>query len=193
MRQKARYNPLMPERLVYEQTMEGLFLRGLAGRVPPGLKERLREVGLNLDRRLLPAYPFELWCTCVRLAAEALHPEETAEGAYHLLGERMVDGYRETLMGRAQFSVLQLLGPRRVLLRTQQSFRSGNNYTEARLSTLAPNALEVWMNEAGPTRYLVRGALLAGLRASGALDPQVVVAGFTPEDVTYRVHWKERA
>lgn len=181
----------MPERLVYEHTIEGLFVRGLAGRVSPGLKERLRVVGVDLDRRLLPAYPFDTWSMCVRLAAQTLVPELPEEGAYRHLGERMVDGFRETLMGRAQFGVLQLLGPRRVLHRVQQSFRSGNNYTEVRLRPLEASELEVWMNEPGTTRYLVQGALLAGLRASGAAEPVVRVAEFTSEDVTFHVSWKE--
>ncbi len=181
----------MPDRLVYEHTMEGFFVRGLAGRVSPMLRERLRTVGLDLDRRLLPAYPFDTWCSCVRLAAESLHPELPQPEAYRLLGERMVDGFRETLMGRAQFSVLQLLGPQRVLHRAQQSFRSGNNYTEVRVTALGSGRQVVWMNEPGFTRYVVQGALAAGLRASGAADPEVRVEGFTEEDVTFRVSWKD--
>lgn len=182
----------MPEKLVYEHTMEGLFVRGLSGQLSPALRERLRSAGLDLDRRLLPAYSFETWCACVRLTAKALHPEAPAEVAYALLGERMVHGFRQTLMGRALFSVLQLLGPRRVLGRTQQNFRSGNNYSEARITVVSPSEAELWMNEPGPTRYLVQGAILAGLQASGAAEPQVQVANFTPEDVTYRTSWKER-
>jgi uncharacterized protein (TIGR02265 family) len=180
----------MPDRLVYEHTMEGFFVRGLSGRVSPMLKERLRTVGLDLDRRLLPAYSFDTWCSCVRLAAESLHPELPQPEAYRLLGERMAEGFRQTLMGRAQFNVLQLLGPRRVMHRAQQSFRSGNNYTEARLRELTPDMLEIWMNEPGPTRYLIQGALLVGLRASGAADPRVEVVAFTPEDVTFHATWE---
>lgn len=181
----------MSERLVYEHTMEGLFIRGLAWRVSPALKERLRAVGLNLDRRLLPAYSFETWCSCVRLAAQFLLADLPEEEAYQHLGERMVDGFRETLMGRAQFSVLQLLGPQRVLHRAQQSFRSGNNYTEVRVTPLGTGEQEVWMNEPGFTRYVVQGALVAGLRASGAAEPEVRMEGFTEEDVTFRVSWKD--
>jgi uncharacterized protein (TIGR02265 family) len=182
----------MTERLVYEHTMEGFFVRGLAGRVSPVLKERLRTVGLDLDRRLLPAYSFETWCSCVRLTAEALHPELPQTESYRMLGECMAEGFRQTLMGRAQFSVLQLLGPRRVMHRAQQSFRSGNNYTEARLRALTPASLEIWMNEPGLTRYVVQGALLVGLRASGAVAPRVEVVDFTPEDVTFHASWEER-
>ncbi|HYH97076.1 DUF2378 family protein [Hyalangium sp.] len=181
----------MQEKLVFDQTLEGLFVRGLEGRVTPTLKLHLKEVGVDLDRKLLPAYPFETWCSCVRVAARTLYTEAPEEQAYLALGERMVDGYRGTMMGRALFSVLQLLGPRRVLGRVQQSFRSGNNYTEVRMKELAPTHRELWVNEAGPTRYLVQGAILAGMRGCGVADAQVRVRSFTAEDVTFDVEWRE--
>ncbi len=177
--------------MVFDQTLEGLFVRGLDGRVTPSMKLHLREVGVDLDRKLLPAYPFETWCSCVRVAARELYADEPEARAYHALGEHMVDGYRGTMMGRALFSVLQLLGPRRVLARVQQSFRSGNNYTQVRTRDLSPTHLELWMNEAGPTRYLVQGALLAGMRGCGVKEARVEVSSFTDEDVTFSVSWGE--
>ncbi len=181
----------MQEKLVFDQTLDGLFIRGLESQVTPSLRLHLREVGVDLDRKLLPAYPFETWCSCVRVAARELYADAPEEQAYRALGERMVDGYRSTVMGRALFSVLQLLGPRRVLGRMQQSFRSGNNYTEVRMRELAPTHMELWVNEAGPTRYLVQGAILAGLRGCGVRGGRVEVHSFTPEDVTFHVLWAE--
>ncbi|MCP3064660.1 DUF2378 family protein [Myxococcus sp. K38C18041901] len=179
----------MPEKLVFEHTFEGLFVRGLAGRVTPVLQDRLREVGLDL-KKLRPAYDFDVWCSAVRVAALGLHPDVTPEEGYALLGERMVDGYRETAMGRALFSVIQLLGPRRGVGRAQQMFRSGNNYTEARIEDVSSTEVDLWMNEAGPIRYFTQGALRAGLRATGAVQPLVTVRDFTPADVTYRCTWR---
>jgi uncharacterized protein (TIGR02265 family) len=181
----------MQEKMVFDQTLEGLFVRGLEGRVTPTLRTHLKEVGVDLDRKLLPAYPFETWCSCVRLVVRELYSGTPEEQAYRALGERMVDGYRGTMIGRALFSVLQLLGPRRQMDRVQQSFRSGNNYTEVRLHERGPGHLEMWMNEAGPTRYLVQGAILAGLRGCGVSDAQVRVMRFTSEDVTFEVVWRE--
>jgi len=181
----------MKEKLVFDQTFEGLFIRGLSGQVTTALKSQLRGVGVDLDRKLLPAYPFSTWCACVRLAAQALYPDRPPEAAYHQLGERMVDGYRSTLWGRALFSMLRLQGPRRVVSRAQQSFRSGNNYTEVRIQELTPWKLELWVNEEGPTRYLMQGAMLAGLRGSGAREPQVALKDFTEQDVTFHVTWEE--
>ncbi|NTX35156.1 DUF2378 family protein [Myxococcus sp. CA033] len=181
----------MPEKLVFEHTFEGLFVRGLAGRVTPALRERLREVGLDLESKLQPAYGFDTWCSAVRVTAHELHPEEPPEVGYALLGERMVDGYRETIMGRALFSVIQLLGPRRGVGRARQMFRSGNNYTEARVDDVTSREVDVWMNEAGPIRYFTQGALRAGLRATGAVQPLVTVRDFTAQDVTYRCTWRD--
>jgi len=181
----------MPEKLVFEHTFEGLFVRGLAHRVTPALRERLREVGLDLERKLQPTYSFDTWCSAVRATALELHAGESPEVAYALLGERMVDGYRETVMGRALFSVIQLLGPRRGVGRARQMFRSGNNYTEARVQDVAPDTVDLWMNEAGPIRYFTQGAVRAGLRATGAVRPQVVVREYSAEDVVYRCTWSD--
>lgn len=183
----------MPERLVYEHTVEGLFVRGLAGRIPPAVKERLRQAGLDLDARLLPTYPFETWVRCVAIAAEALHPGQPEAVSWRALGERMVDGYRETFTGRLMFRVLQLLGPQRLVARAEQNFRSGNNYTEVRHSDLATNVVELWVNEPGPTRYVVQGAMLGTLRAArpGDAGVRVDVVDFTAESVTFRVSWTE--
>ncbi|HZH13711.1 MAG TPA: DUF2378 family protein [Archangium sp.] len=183
----------MPERLVYEHTVEGLFVRGLARRISPAVKQRLRQAGLDLEGKLLPAYPFETWARCVAIAAEALYPHELQSVAYQCLGARMVEGYRETFTGRLMFRVLQLLGPQRLVARAEQNFRSGNNYTEVRHSDIAANVVELWVNEPGPTRYVVQGAMLETLRAArpGDAGVRVDVLDFTAENVTFRVSWTE--
>jgi len=181
----------MKEKLVFDQTLEGLFIRGLSGQVTPGLKSQLRGIGVDLDRRLLPVYPFSVWCACVRVAAQELYGRLAPEAAYHQLGERMVDGYQRTVWGRAQFNMLKLVGPRRVIGRAQQSFRSGNNYTLIRIQEVGPLCLELHVNEEGPTRHLMQGAMLAGLRGSGAREPRVELKDFTEQDVTFHVTWEE--
>jgi uncharacterized protein (TIGR02265 family) len=177
--------------LIFSHAVEGLFSRGLAGRVTPELRARLREVGVDLDHTLLPAYPRETWARCIQLAAETLLPHEPPEVAWRLLGERMVDGYQETFVGRAMFATLRLLGPRRVLGRTRQNLRSANNYTEVRVADLAPTVVELWLNETHPTlRVFCQGLLLAGMRASGAQDPMVECLLADDTGVTFRATWR---
>jgi uncharacterized protein (TIGR02265 family) len=179
----------MSERLVFAHTVEGLFKRGVSGRLSSELKERLRQAGLDLERPLMPAYPLETWFQCVSLTARALYPEDSEELALRKLGERMVDGYLETTMGSAMFGLLRLLGPQRTLGRMQKNLRSANNYTEARLTEVDPRALDLWMNEPGPLRYFMQGVLLAGLRGAGTPDVRVELGHFDDTGVTYRVSW----
>ncbi|MBJ6766037.1 DUF2378 family protein [Myxococcaceae bacterium JPH2] len=179
----------MAERLVFPPIVEGLFVRGLNGRVPFALKEQLRKEGLDLDRPLLPAYPLETWIRCVALTAKALHPGESDAVAWRLLGERMIDGYRDTMVGRALLGVLKLLGTRRVLGRAQHSFRTGNNYTEVKLTERGSNTVDLWLNEPGMLRYFKQGVMLATARAAGGPATQVEVLVFDEETVTYRITW----
>ncbi|MCP3142329.1 DUF2378 family protein [Pyxidicoccus xibeiensis] len=181
----------MSERLVFPPIVEGLFVRGLTGRVTPLLKDRLRGEGLDLDRPLLPAYPLETWIRCVALTAKTLHPEEPDEVAWRLLGERMIDGYRDTLMGRALLGVMKLLGPWRMLLKAQHGFRTSNNYTEVRITERGPGEAEVWLNEPGKLRYFKQGVMLAMSRAAGGAATGVEVRQYDDNSVTYRVTWSD--
>jgi uncharacterized protein (TIGR02265 family) len=177
------------QRLIFAQAVEGLFLRGLVGRLTPALKAQLREVGVDVERPLLPAYPWAVWARGVGVVAAALHPGEPDEVGWRLIGERMVDGYRETLVGGAMFGMLRVLGPRRMVGRTRQNFRSGNNYTEARITEVGPGAVDLWMNEVGPLRFFTQGAVLAGMRGAGAPDVRVEVSHYDDAGVTFRVTW----
>ncbi|XXF78273.1 DUF2378 family protein [Myxococcaceae bacterium GXIMD 01537] len=181
----------MGERLVFDHTVEGLFVRALAGQVSPALKVQLREVGLDLDRKLLPAYPVETWSQCLSLAARALHPAEPQEVALRKLGERMVEGYRQTVVGRALFGMVRLLGPKRLLGRAQQNFRSGDNYTEVRVTELGPTEADMWMNTPGLMRYFFQGMMQATLRGAGVSDVRLKVdlREFDEQCVIYRVSW----
>jgi uncharacterized protein (TIGR02265 family) len=179
----------MAERLVFPPIVEGLFVRGLNGKVTFALKEQLRKEGLDLERPLMPAYPLETWVRCVALTAKSLHPAETEAVAWRMLGERMIDGYRDTMVGRAMLGVLKLLGPQRVLSRAQHSFRTGNNYQEVRLTERGPNQVDMWLNEPGMLRYFKQGVMLATARASGGPATQVEVLQFDAETVTYRISW----
>jgi uncharacterized protein (TIGR02265 family) len=182
----------MTDKLVFDHTIEGLFLRGLSGQVTPRLKEKLRQAGLDLDRPLLPAYPFDVWMKCIGLAAHELFPGTPEPEAWRRLGERLVEGYRETVMGSAMFTLLKLLGPRRTLHRAQKNFRSGNNYTEVRFTDVAPSVVDVWMNETALASHFTRGALQAGMRTSGAPELQVNIHHSDSQGTTYRVSWRER-
>ena len=179
------------ELLVFEQTIEAMFLRALGGRMTPSCKARLRQAGLDLDRKLQPAYPFQSWMSFLRIAAEEFHPSEPLDVGVFKLGMAYIEGFRETMLGRAVLSMLRVLGPRRALMRATQNFRAGNNYTESRLTEQGPGQFELWMNEVGPFPTFTAGIIHAGLRTAGAGDIHVDVVAHDGHTATYRISWKE--
>ena len=185
----------MPETaLVFNNSVQGLFSRTFPDGAPPELKAQLRAVGVDLDKPLLPAYPTTTWSRCIQLGAQAAFPDERREVAWRKLGERMIDGYKDSMIGKAMFSMLQVLGPRRMLQRAQKNFRTGNNYSEVRVSDVSPTELELWFNETDDVlRHFTAGLVLAGLRASGTEDPQVDIIDKDAKGFTVRASWKPKA
>jgi uncharacterized protein (TIGR02265 family) len=179
------------ELLVFEQTIEAVFVRGLQGRLPANCKARLRHAGLDLDQRLRPAYPFDAWMAFLRIAAEELYPGQTLEQGAWKLGEACITGFQETMLGRAMLSLLRVLGPRRTLMRATQNFRAGNNYTESRLKELGPHNFELWMNEVGSLPSFTAGIIFAGLKTAGATSIRIEMDGYDGHACTYRISWSE--
>jgi uncharacterized protein (TIGR02265 family) len=179
------------EQLVFEQTIEGLFIRGLNNKISPRCKTRLKEAGLDLDRKLLPAYPFATWMGCLKIAGEEVFSASSEKEAQFRLGELMIDGYKETFLGRAVLGMIRVLGPRRTLLRSTQNFRSGNNYTESKIVEKSPTHIELWMNEVGPFPDFTAGIVHAAIRAAGATNLKVEVTGYDGHGCTFQVVWGE--
>jgi uncharacterized protein (TIGR02265 family) len=179
------------ELLVYEQTVEGLFIRALGNRLTPECRARLSQAGLDVTRKLKPAYPFQSWMTFIRIAAEELYPGMPLAEATFKLGEAHLEGFRETMLGRAVISLLRVIGPKRALLRATQNFRAGNNYTESRVTELGPHQFELWMNEVGEFPEFTAGIIYAGVRLAGAQEPRVEPTSYDGHACTYRITWKE--
>jgi len=179
------------ELLVFEQTIEALFVRALGGRLTPECRARLFQAGLDVNQKIKPAYSFDSWMTFIRIAAEELYPGEPLPSSTFKLGEAYVEGFRETMLGRAVLSLLRVLGPRRTIARATQNFRAGNNYTETRITELGPSQFDVWMNEVGPFPEFTAGIIQAGVRMSGAKDLRVEPMGYDGHACTYRITWRE--
>jgi len=178
----------MSEKLVFEQTIEALFVRAVGSRMSPALRRRLKDLGIDLEKKLRPAYTFEQWMGSLKAGAEELFPSQPLDQAMFQLGELFIDGYRETFLGRAVLGVVRVLGPKRTLKRSTQNFRSGNNYTETRLTEVDDTTSELWLNEVGPYPSFTAGIIHAGLVACGVV-PTVTMEGHDGHACTYRVSW----
>ncbi|MBZ4420374.1 DUF2378 family protein [Myxococcus sp. RHSTA-1-4] len=182
------------QRLVYVQVVEGLLQHGLHGQVSPRLKQRLKQVGVDLDRPLLPAYPVPLWAHCLNIVVEETYPDLPREEGFRLLAEAHVQGYGRTVIGRAVYGVMRLLGPRRLVQRLPQTLRATDNYTEAELLERGPTTYEMRMNSALDAPGYAEALFEAMLRVGGAESPGVTrihVDASVPSS-TYLLTWTER-
>jgi len=182
----------LEQQLVYSQVVEGLLEHGLHGRVTLRLKARLKQAGLDLDRPLLPAYPVPMWKGCLAIIAEEAWPGLPREQAFRQLAEAHVEGYGRTLMGRAAFGVMRLLGPRRLVMRLPQTLRANDNDTEAELVARGPTTYELWVNSVLDAPGYAEALFEALLRIGGAQAPRVTRTSVTEESSTYLLTRTER-
>lgn len=187
----ARHNGSVSveERIIFSHTIEGMFIRGLGDAMTAELRDELKRLGIDLSKPLRPAYPLPVWNAALSATVKMLFPELPEDEAACRLGEQMIAGYNQTVVGKALLAMLRLIGPRRTLLRTRKNFRSGNNYSEVEVVELSPTDFRLTFNEPGMTRWMSQGLVLGGVRFAGAKSPTVDVETYDDETVTYRVKW----
>lgn len=178
------------ERGVYAHTIEGFFIKGLKGQLTERLMQRVAdEAGIDLRKQLETRYLMPTWERAVTIAAEELHPSLPREDAFELLGAALTQGYFNTLVGSAMGAMLRIIGPARAMRRIEASVRTANNYTESSLIEHAPNHYSVIVNEVGPLRDHLRGAVRRGIEVAGAQNLKCVVTSFDDTSVVLDITW----
>ncbi len=178
----------MGDKLIFSQTFEGLF-RALGPRLDESLSSALREVGLDFQKPLQPAYPLAVFQEVVRLIGQRLYPELDTEGQAHAMGREFMDGYGQTMVGRAMVGMMRIIGPRRTLERLSRQFRTGNNFSETTLTQVGPSEFQLWCNQVTiPGWYC--GLLERGLELAGAKGSLAVLLRSDETGGTFRVTWE---
>lgn len=174
--------------LVFAHTVEGL-LRTL-GPLSPADIAQFKELGVDPTARLEPAYPVEQYLKLMALGVKLHAPGLPFDEGVRSLGRRFVDGYGETLVGKAMLIALRMLGPRRALDRLGKSLTTGSTFFETRVTEVAPNDCQVWINRVTwPGWY--QGLLERGLERSGGRDVTAEVHSHEGPGLglTLRVRW----
>jgi uncharacterized protein (TIGR02265 family) len=185
---------MLNEKLVFAQSVEALFVRSLGPRIMREERRRLREAGLDLSEPLRPAYPLEQWKTFLRAAASAVFPTNSSEAAHFALGEHLVQGYRQTAVGRASMLLISQMGPRSTLERISHNVRAGNNFNTARVEELKDRSATLWLKDvAADTPFFSAGFLTETLRGAGAHDIRVEPIAFEDGSATFRIAWAQAA
>lgn len=180
---------LVSERLWFQASVEGLFVRGVGEALTPALSLELRALGLDVER-LQPAYPAELMTRAIKLTAATLYPERTDAEGLRELGHVFMRGFGQTLIGRAMVQFMRVIGPRRSLERMQRNFRTGSNFIETKFTSVDANTATVWFNDVSTMPEFYLGIIEAGGRASGAEDISVTHAAGPGSDCTFTVSWR---
>jgi uncharacterized protein (TIGR02265 family) len=105
------------------------------------------------------------------------------------LGRRFIEGYSETIVGKAMLTALKVLGPRRTLERMSRNFRSGNSYTETKLEAKGPTEFTLWFNEVKEPEFY-RGMLVAGVGHAGAKNLEVKTLGHDASGASFSIRWQ---
>ncbi len=181
--------PAPAEEVIFAGAVEGLFFKGLGSRVTPELQQELKAVGLDLTRQLLPAYPRKVWNAALPLAVQHVWPQLDLADGHYRLGRAIIDGFQETLLGRALAGMARVLGPMRTLGRMRQNLRTGANYNEITLTPETANVVLFWINEPFIHPGYVQGLLHGSIEISGGRNSAVEIVSRDPAGTTYRVRW----
>lgn len=173
--------------MVFGQSFETL-LKACGDPPPPEILAAFRECGVDMEKPLLVAYPLGHHHAILARVRQLLYPTLSDDEAFFRLGRGFIERYSSTLIGRAMLMMLPILGPRRVIGRLTQSFRSATNYVEAASEELSARHFRVRVQ---PVKYpgFYRGLLTAGLEVAGAKDLVVEVLGAEGEAVIFELRW----
>ncbi len=176
------------ERLVFGHTMEALLQR--CGRhLTRAQWAELAKWGV-VPEKIQPAYEFSQWCRVLEYVARLMHPELPVGDAEYLLGRDFIEKYAETLIGRALFAMLRLLGTQRTVRRLARSFRTGTSFTEIEVRDMVEDGCVVLFNIVEPRGRVTEGVLARGLEVAGVRGLKVVLQSLDGESATYRLSWQ---
>lgn len=173
------------ERVVFASVFEALVR--IVNARKPELKEPLSKLGVDLTK-LQAAYPADVWKAATSCVAQALFPQQSVPIAEYRLGQLFIHEYEKTLIGRALMTTLKVVGPRRAFGRISRSFRTGNNFTEDRVTPISDSEYELWINEVH-VPFVNQGVIQAALETIGAKNCSVEVKLRDSEGTTYRCKW----
>lgn len=182
--------PAVKEELVYSNTLEGLRLALRAHGVEPALIDPgFRELGIDFQK-LIPAYTRAQFIAALQLSAKLAFPAQATEQAFRGVGRLVVEGYVQTIMGKAVHAAARLMGPMWVLKRMTRTLRTSDNCTEASASEVSPTEVTIWMNDHLGCFGYYEGIYEATVAVSGGRDGVCTLESTSGERVaTYRVRW----
>lgn len=140
----------MTQVVALQSLFEGLFVRALQPNAV--FKEKLRGKGFDLAR-MQPRYPIQVWIDCVDVAIAEVYPQLSRPEAWSAIGDRFVEGYFQTLVGRMIATTLPFLSAKTFVGRSPRFISTGLD---------GVNQVLTWENEKTACLSIKGGGELAG-------------------------------
>lgn len=178
----------MGDKVIFGQTFEGLY-RAFQKELSPEDVVKLRGLGVDFQKPLLPAYPLSVWYEVLPYVSARMAPGLPQNEQVYRAACRFIQGFEQTVIGKAAFALLRILGPARALQRIERQFRNGNNYSQTSLTAVSGSEFVLRCNEVRwPGWY--QGIVTEGLKLAGAKAPQVDCTQHDADGATFRVTWR---
>ncbi len=177
------------EKLVFSHSIEG-YLRAVRPVLDSALTAQLLTIGIDTSKALLPAYPVDVLRQALVVGARRLNPSVSEGEALIRLGRRYVEGYGETMVGRALKTAIRLIGPKRTLDRLAKQFRTANNYSETKVTHHAPGRSELWCNDVTHPNWYI-GLVGGTLEVAGARGVKVTLRSHDAAGAVFDVEWSD--
>lgn len=177
-------------RLFFGHTVSAMFVEAFPPAAHAGLVERFASLGLDVKRPLLPAYEYATWRNCIRAQRElALINVSDVDAAWQQ-GARYVESYFDrTMLGGPLKMLLRAIGTRRTLDRMAQNFRSGNNFSEVKLTMNGERHGTLWVNDIfHDSPEYIRGMMTRGLALTGSTI-RLELQKHEGDSATFEVRW----
>lgn len=178
-----------PPRVIFGTSFDSLFSSDLRAHITPTLDAEFKKLGVNLSKPFQPAYAIEVWVEIIELLCKHLYPKDSRETAQWKLGRSTIEGFVHTLIGKAAFAFMRLVGPVRSVERAARTYANTNNYTKIDLKRIAPTAFEFTLNEKHTLPEYDMGILEAVLEHVGAKQPHVTLLKRDAESFTLKLEW----
>ncbi|MFT3712094.1 MAG: DUF2378 family protein [Archangium sp.] len=178
-----------PQQLVYDVGVESLF-RGIGEKLTPELRLRVRKLGIDLDQKLLPGYPKDVWVRVVDEVAREFSANSDLAAARKELGHAISRGFADSTMGKLMAPGVRLMGVRRMLLRLPKSLTMSNNFMRVAVTQTGSNLVRVEMNEPVPSSEFLAGVIEAIITYSGGKSSTITWAAEGPLTV-FSVAWAD--
>jgi len=176
------------EKVVYKEAVTNI-LDAFRARVGPKIRERLRaEAGID-EGALKPRYPLAAHDAMVKILSEELFPGRPFDEATYEVGRAMLNHYGRSVLGRAIFSIIRLVGPMRMLKRTPDYYKMNNNFADVKVEAVGEKSYIVDHNEVGAVPHYWRGTMQGSGEVIGLPGHAVDLLDYDGHRARFKIRW----